>query len=487
MKNVKLFAGLLAGSGLYCLLMWYQELGINTLIFAVLLISAVYLYKPNQREIPLVRWLALTFFLSTVGVVINGNFFSKSIYYLSMLTFLSVTQSPQLRLWPSAALSFLIHWGIGIVLDLKLLGDVIQTLFYKNKTANLKSRIGYKLIRIGVIGILFIIFFLIFTTANPQFRHLCEGIIIPLNNFLESIFKTIKPFDIIHYLFVLFFLSLFFLPFRESIVSKWDTRQNDILLRKKEKLYSDYLSMGLKEEYKTQWWSILVLNALLLIVNLTDLSTVWLGITPEDPKDLSHFVHTGTYSLIFSVLIASGVLLITFRGNLNFIRNNRQLKKLSYIWIYQNGFLLMSVALRNIFYISEWGLTYKRIGVFMFLILTGIMLVYLVLKIKNKQSFFYFIRKSTWGAYAALILFGLFNWDLMIASYNHYHRQTDASYNKYQLSDQALIYVPLSQRDNLDAFYRQRVTNRHWLSFNWFDYWAVKQLNKEHTSASVKK
>ncbi|WP_243345562.1 DUF4173 domain-containing protein [Parabacteroides sp. FAFU027] len=479
MKNVKLFAGLLAGSSLYCLLMWYQELGINTLIFSVLLIGMIYLYKPEQRNLPIVKWLALAFFVSTVGVVINGNIFSKSIYYMSMLTFLSVTQSPKLRLWPSAGLSFLIHWGKGIVLDLRLLGDVIQTLFYKNKTKNLKNRIGNKLLRISIIGMLFIIFFLIFTSANQQFRHLCEGIFIPLNNFIELIFKTIKPFDIIHYLFVLLFLSLFFLRFQESTLSKWEVEQSDIQLRKKEKLVSDYMSMGLKEEYKTQWWSIVILNALLLVVNLTDVSTVWIGITPEDPGDLSHFVHTGTYSLIFSVLISVGVLLITFRGNLNFIRNNRQLKILSYIWIYQNGFLLMSVALRNIFYISEWGLTYKRIGVFMFLILTGIMLVYLAIKIKNRQSFFYFIRKSMWGIYAALILFGLFNWDLMIASYNHFHNQTDANYNKYQLSDQTLIYVPLNQRDNLDTNYRQRVTNRHWLSFNWFDYWAVKQLEKE--------
>ena len=56
------------------------------------------------------------------------------------------------------------------------------------------------------------------------------------------------------------------------------------------------------------------------------------------------------------------------------------------IWIILNAVLIVSTIIKNSEYVSSFGLTYKRLGVYAFLILAIIGLVYTFLKIAKQKT-----------------------------------------------------------------------------------------------------
>ena len=64
-------------------------------------------------------------------------------------------------------------------------------------------------------------------------------------------------------------------------------------------------------------------------------------------------------------------MLYYFRGRLNYHSKNKTLKLLAYVWIAQNIFMILSTAYRNNMYIEESGISYKKIGLYVYLMLSG--------------------------------------------------------------------------------------------------------------------
>ena len=104
------------------------------------------------------------------------------------------------------------------------------------------------------------------------------------------------------------------------------------------------------------------------------------------------FVHEGTWLLVFSVFLSAAIALFFFKGNLNYFSKNKWLKRLTIVWIAQNLVMVISVMLRNYWYITYFGLAYKRIAVLFFLLLTMIGLITIIIKILNKKSSYYLWR-----------------------------------------------------------------------------------------------
>ncbi|MDR2475647.1 MAG: hypothetical protein LBD45_07290, partial [Bacteroidales bacterium] len=184
MKALKLFIGLLAGSGVYCYLMWYQTLGINALVFAVLLISAVFWYKKELRKNGIVRFLALSFFLSALAVAMNGITFSQVIYYLVMLTFLGFVQAPELRSVVFGWLSMFLNFFASIKVNFQMTLDAASSLFARKR--NIKFRDVRALFsRIVIVSILSLTFFCIFIAANQPFREFFLQLLNPVEDFFS--------------------------------------------------------------------------------------------------------------------------------------------------------------------------------------------------------------------------------------------------------------------------------------------------------------
>jgi Leucine-rich repeat (LRR) protein len=176
-----------------------------------------------------------------------------------------------------------------------------------------------------------------------------------------------------------------------------------------------------------------LLNLLLLTVNLLDINFLWFDGTL--PKDLSYsaFVHQGTGALITSIIIAILIILFYFRGALNFHSGNKSLKLLACLWIAQNAFMIISTAFRNNLYINEYSLTYKRIGVYVWLILVFIGLVTTFVKIIKTKSNWYLFRTNGWLFYFVLVFSCVINWDVLVTNFNitkaeQKHRPMDTYY-----------------------------------------------------------
>jgi hypothetical protein len=161
-----------------------------------------------------------------------------------------------------------------------------------------------------------------------------------------------------------------------------------------------------------------LLNLLVLSVNGIDV--YYLYILQQLPKGLSFsdYVHDGTNGLIVSIVLAIAVILFYFRGHLNFSTSNKTAKLLATGWVVQNIVLVVTTAQRNWFYIAEYGLTHKRIGVCVFLWLCVAGLALTLIKVVKVKANWFLFRKNAWVVYVTLVVVALINTDALIARYN---------------------------------------------------------------------
>jgi hypothetical protein len=116
--------------------------------------------------------------------------------------------------------------------------------------------------------------------------------------------------------------------------------------------------------------------------------------------------------------MAVGVILFYFKGGFNFDEKASKLKNLSKLWIVLNGILIVSTFIKNAEYVSFFGLTYKRLGVYAFLILAIIGLVITFLKITRQKTNAYLINQMVWYFYGTILLCSFVNWGNLITTYN---------------------------------------------------------------------
>lgn len=197
-----------------------------------------------------------------------------------------------------------------------------------------------------------------------------------------------------------------------------ESRWSDHLVRQRKRISRSFPMLGLKREYLVGLISLGSLNGLLLLVNATDMYSLWLGQVPRTAQALSEYVHEGTAYLILSIFLAALVLLVFFRGNLNFFPDGGWLRRLAFLWIAQNAFLTLSVGLRNSFYTHTYGLTYLRIGLFFFLLLVLWGLFTLARKVARRHTVYRLLANNALGWLIAFTLLSTTNWDIVITRYN---------------------------------------------------------------------
>jgi len=162
-----------------------------------------------------------------------------------------------------------------------------------------------------------------------------------------------------------------------------------------------------------------LVNVLLFVVNAIDVRWLWFGFVPAKGFNLAQFVHEGTYVLIFSILLAMGIVLWFFRRNLNFYAPGLPwLRWGATVWVLQNAVLAISVGLRNYYYILNCGVAYKRVGVYFFLLLTLFGLATVLLKVWQRRSAYSLIRLNSLAVYAVMLLLAAGNWEVWIARYD---------------------------------------------------------------------
>jgi Leucine-rich repeat (LRR) protein len=393
---------LLISVTLYSLLFYKQAAGINYLIFSIAMIIALVIKDKNVTTNR--NWIAAAIGSVLSGATVayygTGLTFLANIFSLFILSAFSISKkSSVIFAWFYSFFSMVTSAGFMIV-------DLIEKKQEKAKTN--KESFGIKFL--AVIGIIVIIalFFLLYRASNPLFLNFTKNINL---NFITIGWIAFT---------LLGFLLLYGFFYHRNIkeMYEWETQTSDNLIH--ESIMNKSLTKGMKIENENISGTVLfvLLNILLLIVNILDLNFLWGNGKLPEGMTYSDFVHQGTGTLILSVVIAIAIILFYFRSRLNFYEKNQTIKILACLWIIQNAIMIFSTAFRNGLYINEYSLTYKRIGVYVYLALTMIGLITTFMKILFKKSNWFLFRKNSWAFYSVLIFACFLNWPMIVTNYN---------------------------------------------------------------------
>ncbi|WP_412468017.1 DUF4173 domain-containing protein [Pedobacter sp. KLB.chiD] len=518
-KSNFLLLSVLIGGLLFSYIFWEEWLGLNQLIYSIFILTITYFNsevpKSNKFKI-----YALAHLLAAVLVVVNNSVLTSVSYCISLLFFVGFAHYQAVRTVYVAA--------IATVLQLITVPAGLIKRFSELKIGNFNLKPIIKPIKYIILPLIIIfVFTSIYSGANEIFGHYLEttfnGIYNFFNNIFGFIFRDLSLPRFMHFCFGLFLTAGLIITFYSKAIEKLEASCNENLLRIRRSqrprsiwyevahTFTSQLitkKMALKTEYVIGLISFVSLNLLLLLVNLIDISTLWLGYKPKG--NFSADLHDGTNALIFSIMLAMAVILYFFRGNLNFYHKSKTLKSLAIAWMAQNFILIISVFIRDGYYIEFYGLTHKRIGVSVFAILCIIGLATVYIKVVKEKTLFYLFKVNGNIWFVLLLAFSLINWDVFIAKYNLSNSEriaVDADYllslsdktlpildqNRSKLHDTPTKHIygrEIAKSKNtrfygelLDeriVYFKERYQNVSWLSWNLQDWNTAKYfgLNK---------
>ncbi len=431
MKNNKMgITIILMGALLFNLVFWQEELAINSLLFDVFITGSLFFLYPTARHNRTVKYLLAAHIICIAAVIVNNTVVSKLAMGCTLLLIFAFAEY--------AHRSALFAWG-SILLNFTLFVAGFSSMLRRPRTARKKKwRIG-QVIRFAIFPLLIAaVFFIIYNFANNIFSGFVQKIGTQLQYFFTRFFELISIERLLFLLAGFYITGSLLVRARTNCLEKKEADYTDNLLRERKDRMSTSSSMmhdiasvimgrlakgimALKNEYTVGLISLGLLNLLLLIINVIDINYLWFNFTYTPDINLTTMIHEGTELLILSLVLAMIVLLFFFRGNLNFYQKNKWLKMGAYAWLVQNGILVVSVLIRDYYYIELMGLAYKRIGVLAFLILTLVGLVTVLIKITWKKTSYYLLRVNAWAAVILFVVGTTVNWDVFIAKYNISH------------------------------------------------------------------
>lgn len=516
----------ITGAVLFNIVFWQEKLAVNSLFFdAFILIAVFYLYQPSFKK-PAMKWLLLAHLITVATVIIHNTVLSKLAFSSTLLLVIVFTQYEHRSLWYAGASAFM-NYVLMIPSFVLNIGQM-----KKNKLNFYSAGKALRFIIIPVI--ILVVFSILYSFSNAVFNEVLNTVGIALQQFFRRFFDWFSWSRFGFLLLGVFITGGLLLKSNADRFSRSDIQKQDNLNRKKNDLKKwkqtpmyDMLSllmgrfangvMALRNENTVGIISLALLNLLLFFINWLDIQYVWFG-SYDKNLNLSQYVHEGAGLLIFSIVLAMLVLLFFFRGNLNFYEKNKWLKVGAYLWIIQNIVLVVSVFFRDYYYIHEYGLAYKRIGVLVFLtlVLAGLLTVYI--KISRVKTNYFLLKVNAWVVIIVMVISSCVHWDETIAEYNLARKSFLPLDVKFllSLSDKTLpllennqdvltkTYISSPYNDEGDMYYRGRFSAKEyfemrkrnffdeqktysWLSWNAADSYVKQNLQQTAAVTSAKK
>ncbi|TGE19325.1 DUF4153 domain-containing protein [Hymenobacter elongatus] len=414
------------GAVLFDFLFWQERAGVNMMLYTGFVLTAVLATLPKAAAARRSGyfWLASGgALLSGIFVAVYGSFAAHLACVVSLALVLGYVNQPHLKLVGYALLTALANQ----LLVVPALLGLVRPLRQVGAEAR---RVGFYA-RLLVVPVLTLgVFHVLFALANPRYSAYAEQALETVATWLSALLINISFAHLLFFVLgllltggTLLVVPIHFFADHESRFGEFVRRQRDRVasfgVRRPDFQRKDFRALDLRKEYLVALGLFGLVNALLLVVNLIDITWIWFGFRPAPGFDMTQFVHEGTYVLILSILVAMGIVLWFFRRNLNFYAAGlRWLRLGATVWVVQNAVLAISVALRNYYYIHYTGLAYKRIGVYGFLLLTFFGLATILLKIWQRRSAYSLVRLNALAAYALLLLLAAGNWEVWMAHYN---------------------------------------------------------------------
>ncbi len=376
--------------------------GLNLFILALLAVISFGIV--NRQKLSSPQWWFASFLLLLNGfsVFFVGKEYHTVLYLLALTYFVAVSHSNLKTFY------FLIYDTLrNTVVNLTLsMSYSIDYLFGDKKDEDFKSSKWLKKSLIVIIPFfLFIIFLQLYRLSSENFNE--------LSDFIS--FDWISPSWIALFavFYSLFYTWLFFKP--DEILARFEHKMSKKIVLGR----ADQITKFLSRELESKMAIAIVSTLSLLLIFLISSDFILFSKSAFQTNGLefiSKELHNGVYALIASIVITVALVSFLLRGNLNFFQP--VLINITLIWLILNSIVVSTNFYKNWIYVDLGGLTYKRIGVFIYLTLTFIGLLYTIFKVTQKEQFFYIFRTTGISFFLIVSLAFSVNWDVVITNYN---------------------------------------------------------------------
>ena len=381
--------------------------GVNALLFSALTVGIVTVYHKLSKE--KLWWMAAGgHLISALAVSLHSYDLGKVTYHLSFYILAGYVVSAKSSL-PVAFINSMyrsIFYSFTITVY-EGFADLIHVIFKSNK-----SHLAFRKTSLYIAPItVTVIFYLLYGAANPDF-------------FLSVNFPDWQ-FDggiVAYTLFGSIIICPLFFPGKPGPLVAWDASKPNLLERQHGKVKGrNFTMMSLFYENRQGVIMFVMLNSLIAVFLGFNILQIIFPSLNHHPIGHSDQVHQGFEVLILSIGAAIVLIMYYFRENQNFYDKNDKLIKFATIWIVLNGLLILFTCYKNILYVDVFGLTYKRICVFIGMLLASGGLYFTLIKIHKVKTNWYLLRQNMWVLYFVITSFGLADWDRLITWYNPNH------------------------------------------------------------------
>lgn len=387
---------LILGSTVLFGCLFYQEgLGINLSLFALAII--IFNYYQSASKTLIIKTLSALSLFAAFAFAWYGDAASFFALCFSVVFLLFQNQEKKLHLIQSIPIAII-----------TIFASIVRPFILKNwfPTIKLSNDGAKKIIAYLLIPLLFlVVFFVAYSFGSDTFSNL-------------FLFEFDLNFEDLFWITLLGFYISFnlFNSFVPSYCHTINPFLNNEFTDKKKELQPSFSFLDLELERKSGEISLLLLNILLLLFIVSYNYEQFFK--PVLASSLSAGTHERVNAVVMSIIMAVGVLLFYFKSSFNFDSQAVVLKRLATIWVGLNAVLVLSTAIKNAEYILHFGLTYKRLGVFAFLAITLIGLVFTFFKIKFQKTNAYLFNQMTLVLYGLLLVCSFINWGNIITTYN---------------------------------------------------------------------
>lgn len=464
-KITKLWTGTLA----FVFLFYNQDVGLNVAFLAFIAWLLLFL-KPIKKEQKKFFWLlSICTFLSSISFAWYGDAFSFFALVISLLALGLQSQFPKINI-----MLYPVLWGINYA------AFIFKFFSFKHWLPKKISGNDFfkRLIALVLIpGFFVLIFILVYAAGSDVFYSFFEKI--PFNvNLFEILFLTCLGFFL--------FFNLWFVLIPKTIIKLNGQLGVNFNEGKQKELKPTFSFLEIHFERKSGEISLILLNVLLLFFIITYNYEQFFTVAKS--ATLSDEIHQRVATIIFSIIMAIGVIMFYFKSSFNFDKKAQLLKTLSYVWIILNSLLIISAFIKNTQYVSEFGLTFKRIGVYIFLCLSLIGLLTTFLKIRFRKTNAFLLNRMLRLFFFTFIVSSWINFSWIVTKYNiTFHKTADVEYLKSLNFNKQILFDTYKNNPLWQQYFEkekdlmERERSKSFLSSHLY-YWA---LNLESKMAAV--
>lgn len=411
-----------AVTALFVAVFYEENLGLNLGILGIIVSVFVYFNTEERNKTRTFLIIFATSILSSFAFAWYGDFASFLAVFSSLFLLSFKSNNRELKslfVIPVFALNF---------------ATFIFRVFQFDKWLPQKRTEGFwqKFLAVVLIpAILLLVFFGIYAQGSSHFASLFSEYELDINLW-EVIALSILGFFLA---FNYFNFTIYDFLFKQNHHLK-----NDFLNEDKE-LKPTYDFLDLKSERLSGIVSFIGLNILLLFFIITFNYEQFVEFQKSTANQLAEDLHERVGAVIGSIVMAIVVIMFYFKGSFNFDKEAKPLKFLAKIWIFLNTVLVISAFAKNSEYVMNLGLTYKRLGVYAFLTLSVIGLVFTYLKIQKQKTNAYLFNQMFWYVYGTILVCSFINWGGIITSNNLTRKDFSANYhfNSVEFNEKQLL------------------------------------------------